>query len=334
MFKARIPTRLANVLKHAEHRTPRVLITGGGGQLGPELAVALREQLGKNNVVVSDLRLAKESEGPAVHLDVTDRTQFHEVAANSRANVIIHLAALLSATSEKNPTLALAVNGRGVEHALEVAALQGARIFVPSSIAAFGKSTPRTAPDETLQRPEFIYGVHKVYAEILGEWYARAKGVDFRSLRYPGVVSWKSPPGGGTTDWAVESYWKAVEEGRFNCFVASDTKMPMVYVDDLVKGTLEFLFCDKKKLTKQVYNLPGCSFTPADQVQSIRRHYKNFQVDYNPDFRQQLALSWPQVIESDAASNDWGWKAEYSLDGMTDEMIKNIRLMRNKLSAQ
>ena len=308
-------------------KTVKVLITGAGGQLGPELAAGLRARLGKDSVLSTNLNLLGDwsEEGPAKFLDVTDELGFMRETANFRATHIIHLAALLSGTSEKNPKLAMQVNSRGVENALNVAEKLGISIFIPSSIAAFGPGTPRIATlDSALQRPSFLYGVGKVYAELLGEWY-RSKGVDFRSLRYPGVISWKHPPGGGTTDWACESYFKAAKgESKYTCFLNKDTRMPMIHVDELVEGTLDFIFTDKSKLTQSVYNISGCSFTPSEQVKDIQRFFPNFQAEYLPDFRQKIADSWPESLDDRNARNDWGWNPKFKLKSITDDMIKHL----------
>jgi len=239
---------------------------------------------------------------------------------------VIHFAALLSAASERNPALAMQVNSRGVENAFAVADAFKLKLFIPSSIAAFGPTTPRVdTPDVTVQRPAFLYGVGKVYAELLGDWYHKAKGMDFRSLRYPGVISWKEPPGGGTTDWACDSYFKAVEGKPFECFVAKDTKMPMMHVEDVVRGTAEFMSVDNDKLSQRIYNMSGCAFTPEEQVASIQKKIPTFQAAYKPDFRQQIALSWPESLDDSKAATDWGWKPKFDLEAITEDMLRNIQ---------
>jgi len=326
------------ILRHRTFstNTRRVLITGAGGQLGNEFARVLRAQLGTENVICTNIfgsaKDAWRNEGPSAYLDVTERSQFMKVAMDNKVDQIIHLAALLSGVSEKNPAASIRVNMHGVENALDVADALKCSIFIPSSIAAFGPSTPRImTPDQTVQRPAFLYGVGKVYAELLGDWYARVRNVDFRSLRYPGVISWRSPPGGGTTDWACDSYFKAAavqgtkSSPTYTCFVKPDTRMPMIYIDDVVNGTLKFLNADKTQLTQTTYNMNGVSFTPEEQASSIMKEIPTYTQDYQPDFRQAIADSWPESLDDSLALKDWGWEPEFDLDKITKEMLTNLK---------
>lgn len=308
----------------------RVLITGAGGQLGNEFARALRAKIGAENVICSNIVGSSSdswmNEGPAAYLDVTNKSDFMRVTMDNKITQIIHLAAMLSGVSEKNPSASIRVNMHGVENALEVASSLKCSIFIPSSIAAFGPTTPRIeTPDETVQRPSFLYGVGKVYAELLGDWYSRVMKLDFRSLRYPGVISWRSPPGGGTTDWACDSYFQAVRaESAYTCFVKPETKMPMIYIDDVVNGTLKFLDVDNSRLTRRTYNMNGLSFTPDQQAKSIQKIIPHFKQTYAPDFRQAIADSWPESLDDSAARKDWGWKPDFNIDRISQEMIKNL----------
>eukprot|EP00474_Spongospora_subterranea_P008708 CRZ09166.1 hypothetical protein [Spongospora subterranea] len=308
--------------------TPRILVTGACGQVGSELVHEFRKQFGRDQVIASDIKMNPHSsnttEGPFVYIDVLRTDDMARIIAEQRINTIVHLASLLSAVGERNPQLALKLNTRGTENVLEQARINGLRVFIPSSIAAFGDSTPRDqTPDETITRPNTIYGITKVYTEMLGDYYHRRYGVDFRSIRYPGIIS-PSPPGGGTTDYAVDIYYAALTKGEYTCFLKPDTELPMLYMPDCVAGTLQLLETDISKLTRTTYNMTGMSFSPEQLAESIRKFIPEFKVDYRPDFRQAIADTWPRTIDDSMARQDWDWLPAYDVDKMSEDMLNSI----------
>jgi len=313
-------TKSKNTLK-------KVLVTGAGGQIGTELTQHFREIFGNNNVIASDVKMVPSvaRSGEFAYVDVTDYNMLARVVLEYNIEIIVHLAALLSAVGEKNSKLAITVNNKGLENCLELAAANGLQIYCPSSIAAFGPSSPKDlTPDLCVMRPTTIYGITKVYAELLGEYYHIKYGVDFRSLRYPGIVSWKALPGGGTTDYAVEIYFEALKSKKYTCFLKDDTMLPMLYMPDTLKATSDLILADNAKLTQRTYNVTGMSFTPAEIAAEIRNHIPDFQIDYKPDFRQSIAESWPRSIDDSKARLDWGWNNQYDLASMSEDMIINI----------
>jgi len=301
------------------------LVTGACGQVGSELITHLRKMHGRENVIATDVRSATPAmmaEGPFHYLDVTQHDQLARLVIGEGVNTIVHLAALLSATGELNPKLALQVNLAGVHNVLEIALANKLKVFSPSTIAVFGPTTPRDlTPDDTNMRPTTIYGVTKVHLELLGEYYHNKYGLDFRSLRYPGVISSAAKPGGGTTDYAVEIYHEALQRRAYKCFLDEDTRLPMVYMPDLLRGTTDLMNAPEENLTQRTYNLNGMSFTPREQAESIRRHIPDFEMEYAPDFRQEIAATWPMRLDDSIARADWGWAPRYSLDDMTSEML-------------
>lgn len=308
---------------------PRVLITGASGQIGTELVPYLRERYGVDNVIASDVKLpvhrGSANEGPFVFLDTTDYNSIARVCMENHIDWVFHMAALLSAVGEKEPKLAIKINNEGVENVLEVARLNKLRVYIPSSIAAFGESTPqKLTPQLTVQRPRTIYGITKVYSELLGEYYNHRYGVDFRSLRYPGIISSKAMPGGGTTDYAVEIYHEAIKKRYYKCFLSAETKLPMMYMPDCIKSTMMLMESDQDQLNHRVYNVTGCSFTPQEQAECIKERIPDFEMQYLPDFRQDIAATWPQTIDDSEARKDWGWKEDYGLDEMTDDMLEYL----------
>jgi nucleoside-diphosphate-sugar epimerase len=308
---------------------PKILIIGANGQIGTELAEALVQCRGREAVVTSDLAPAGRVAGVAHEaLDVTDAGALTSVVERHRVTQVYHLAAALSARGEKHPMWAWDLNMKGLLNVLELARSHGLqRIFWPSSIAAFGPSTPRDAtPQKTVMDPATVYGISKLAGEGWCAWYHRHHGVDVRSLRYPGLISWKTPPGGGTTDYAVEIFHAALKERRYTSFLRSDTVLPMMYMPDAIRATLELMDAPPERVRERHgYNLGGISFTPAQLGAAIAQRIEGFEVDYAPDFRQPIADSWPRSIDDSAAHRDWGWRLGYGLDAMVDDMLLNLR---------
>lgn len=306
---------------------PRILIIGANGQIGTELAEALLERHGADAVITSDL--APEGRVHRVRheaLDVTDAAALATVVKRHGITQVYLLAAALSANGEKHPQWAWNLNMNGLLNVLELARqVKFDRVFWPSSIAAFGPSTPSTAPQQTVMDPSTVYGISKLAGERWCAWYHAKHGVDVRSLRYPGLISWKTPPGGGTTDYAVEIFHAALKEGRYTCFLEAGQALPMMYMPDALRATIELMNAPAAQVRQRgSYNLAGVSFTPEQIAASIRRRLPQFTMDCQPDFRQAIAASWPQRIDDGAAQADWGWKLQYDLDAMADDMLSNL----------
>jgi nucleoside-diphosphate-sugar epimerase len=310
-----------------------ILVTGATGQIGSELVPVLRKRYGKDNVIAAghskkpprDL----ESAGPFELLDTSRFEDFESAVVRSKVETIYHLAGVLSATGEKDPSLAWKINMDSLRNVLEIARLRKiSRIFWPSSIAVFGTGIPRTmTPQTTPLIPTTIYGVSKVAGELLCNYYFTKYSLDVRSLRYPGIISSETLPGGGTTDYAVEIYYKAILEKKYKCFVRKDTVLPMMYMPDCIKGTLDLMDSDLSKITiRTSYNLAGVSFSAEELANEIKKHIPEFSCYYEPDFRQRIADSWPMSIDDSQARNDWGWKPSYDLSSMTEDMIERLSI--------
>ncbi|GLE05087.1 hypothetical protein PINS_up014071 [Pythium insidiosum] len=304
----------------------RILVTGGTGQIGMELVPYLREIFGESAIVNSDIKTTgRREKGAFVYCDVQDRDSLARIVLEYGVDTIVHLASLLSALGEKNPQLALKVNSRGIENVLEIAAQNKLRVFSPSTIAVFGPSTPRVmTPDETIMRPTTIYGITKVHLELLGEYYHEKFGVDFRSLRYPGIISSEAWPGGGTTDYAVEIFYEALKHGKYECFLEKDACLPMMYMPDCLKASLALMQAPDAALKQRVYNVTAVSFTPEQIAASIKKHLPHFEITYKPDFRQQIAKTWPESIDDSRAREDWQWQPDYDLDAMVEDMLVKL----------
>ena len=310
----------------------RIMVTGAAGQIGSELTPALRVRYGGDNVLaVAHITEPTEdvlATGPIEYADVTDKDSIGELISRYRIDTIHHLAAILSARGEQNPDSAWEVNINGLKNILDLAReYELAQIIIPSSIAVFGPQTPRDGtPQETVLRPNTIYGVTKVAGELLCDYYHDKYGVDVRGMRFPGLISYKTPPGGGTTDYAVAIFYEAVKYNRYTCFVKERTVLPMMYMPDAIRCFIDLQEADGSRLKyRNAYNVTGFSFNVTDLADAIRRHIPDFRIDYRPDFRQKIADSWPNTIDDSAARRDWGWKPKYTLQSMTEEMIEQLR---------
>ncbi|XP_078256262.1 L-threonine dehydrogenase [Rhinoraja longicauda] len=322
----------------AESDHPCVLITGGLGQLGVGLAKLLRKHFGKNNVILSDIRKPTDDvfhSGPFIYSDILDYKNLREIVVNNRITWLIHYSALLSAVGEANVPLARSVNITGLHNILDIAAEHNLRLFVPSTIGAFGPTSPRNpTPDLCVQRPRTIYGVSKVHAELMGEYYHHKYGMDFRCLRYPGIISADTQPGGGTTDYAVQIFHDAVKTGKFECYLKPDTKLPMMYIDDCLRATLEILEAPAEQLKMRTYNISAMSFTPEELVTEVQKHLSDLKVTYKVDkVRQEIADSWPMEFDDHNARQDWGWKHEYDLPELVFTMLNFCTTSRQLMQA-
>jgi nucleoside-diphosphate-sugar epimerase len=308
----------------------KILVIGASGQIGVELTLALRKIYGNANVIASDLREQNpllEGTGPYVTMDVMNKQLLHGQVSRQGITQIYLLAAILSATGEKNPGLAWNLNMQGLLNVLDIAREEKLhKIYWPSSIAVFGPSSPKKdCPQQTIIEPVTVYGISKYAGEFWCNYYFQRYQVDVRSLRYPGLISWKSAPGGGTTDYAVEIYHEALEDKKYECFLREDTYLPMMYMPDAIRATIELMEAPAEKLSVRTsYNISSMSFSPKEIAAEIKEHIPGFSISYKPDYRQQIANSWPQSIDDSVARSDWGWKEEYDLARMTSDMLENL----------
>lgn len=308
-----------------------VLILGACGQIGTELTLVLREGLGNTQVIASDIRQGSETlmgSGPFEMLDATNYAALEDVVMHYEIEEVYLMAAMLSATAEKFPNRAWNLNMNSLFNVLNLAREKKiGKIFWPSSIAVFGPTTPRAnTPQHSIMEPTTVYGISKQAGERWCAYYHAKFGVDVRSLRFPGLISWKTSPGGGTTDYAVDIYSKALSEGVFNCFLSEDTQLPMMYMDDAIRATTELMNSRAESLSiRSSYNLAAMSFSPAEIAESIRGHIPDFKINYEPDFRQQIADSWPGSIDDTQAREDWGWQPGFDLERTTREMLGNLK---------
>jgi nucleoside-diphosphate-sugar epimerase len=309
----------------------RILVTGAGGQIGSWLVPRLREEYGESNVMATDVRhLGPEvtEAGPFQVLDATDGRAVGQAVMRHGADTVYHLAAILSAIGEKDPRLAWHVNMSSLEAVLEVAREQQCAVFTPSSIGVFGPDTPKDpTPQDTVMRPATMYGITKVAGELLCDYYHTRFGVDTRGVRFPGLISYGAPPGGGTTDWAVDIYYQAVEHGRYTCFLGPDTQLDMMYMPDAVDALLQIMEADAARLVhRNAFNVTAMQLTPAGLTQIIRTHLPDFEIEYEIDpVRQAIAESWPDRIDDSAARDEWDWNPKYDATAMTADMLANIR---------
>ena len=310
----------------------QILVIGAGGQLGSELIQALWERHGKDHVIATDIKDpgGKLTEARFAILDVLNQKALFEFVSKNKVTQIYHLAAVLSATGEKNPKFAWHLNMDGLIHVLDAAVeFKVQKLYWPSSIAVFGPNTPRqNTPQDTIMDPSTIYGISKLAGERWCEWYFRRHGLDVRSLRYPGLIGYKTKPGGGTTDYAVDIFFKALTEKKYDCFLKPDTYLPMMYMDDAVKATLDLMEAPAENITiRSSYNVSAMSFCPSEIAAAIKKYIPEFSISYQPDFRQAIADSWPGSIDDSRARSDWGWRHTFDLDNMTPEILRQLAEM-------
>ncbi len=308
----------------------KIIVIGAAGQIGSELVPALREKYGNDNVIATGRRTPLPrnivDSGPVIYLDALNREALARTLYEYEVDTIFHMASILSATGEKIPQTAWNININGLINVLEVARSYDIdRIIWPSSIAAFGPTTPQeNTPNETILRPTTMYGITKVSGELLIEYYYKNYNLDTRSMRLPGIISSETLPGGGTTDYAVEIFYEAIKNKKYTCFLREDTVLPMMYMPDCIKCMIDLLEADASKLKRHVYNVTGMSFSAGELAAEIKKHIQEFDIKYKPDFRQEIADSWPKTIDDYLAREEWGWKPSYDLNSMTKDMIEKL----------
>lgn len=306
----------------------KILVTGAFGQIGSELIPVLKHKYGENNVVaMGHNNIPSDFDGILEKGDIRDKNVISSVVKKHSINTIYHLSSLLSVNGEINPSVTWDINMNGLKNVLDIGVEFKARIFWPSSIAAFGPSTPRiNTPQHTVLEPTTIYGVTKYAGEGLCRYYNIKYGLDVRSVRYPGIISWKTPPGGGTTDYAVAIFYDGLKTGKYECFVKPDTVLPMMYIDDAIKGTVDLMEADTKNIgVRNSYNIAAISFQAKELEQELKKYIPDLKVIYKPDKRQKIADSWPKSIDDSQARLDWGWKHEYDLAKMTEVMVESLK---------
>ncbi len=306
----------------------KILVIGACGQLGTELTLKLRDLFGTEQVIASDLREAADliKDGPFESLDVMNKEALDQLIEKHQITQIYHLAAILSAKGEQNPKFAWDLNMTSLLNVLEAGRNGVSKIYWPSSIAVFGPSTPKTkTPQNTIMDPNTVYGISKLAGERWCDWYYQKHGVDVRSIRYPGLIGYKAQPGGGTTDYAVDIFWKAILEGSYDCFLKADSRLPMMYMDDAVKATIDLMETDADKIkVRSSYNVSAISLSPEMLYAEIVKRYPDFKISYSPDFRQTIADSWPNSMDDSEARKDWGWEPAFDLEKMSQTMLDNL----------
>ncbi len=307
-----------------------ILVIGACGQIGTELTLQLRKTYGKNAVIATDIKEGNKelmASGTFEFLDATDKKAIENIIEKHGVNQVYLMAAMLSVVAEKFPDKAWNLNMNSLFNVLDIAKDKKIeKVFWPSSIAVFGNSTPKdNTPQETITEPTTVYGISKISGERWCAYYHDKFGVDVKSVRYPGIISWKANPGGGTTDYAVEIFYEAIKNKHYNCFLKENTRLPMMYIDDAIKATIDLMESDRQENFVS-YNISATDFTPKEIAGAIQKEIPDFTIDYNPDFRQEIADSWPNSVDDSKARKDWNWKPNYDLEKMTSEMIKNLKI--------